>query len=265
MSEVDLLIIANIVVPILCGVIYFLLAKHIAYIAPLRKIVTGDKTYKWAYWGFIFFGLYLLSRPLQILLGPHPMPLVVNNIREFFMLGLFTPAVFLGLASFSLGYKKISDNLVRTIFGVCLFLAVIFIVVNIFAIGGSREIFRIGNYPVYDGVWFHPSNPRLDLMPILFIIRLINPVFFMLVIGVIAMWSSITYPKETVYTNMGKKLFFQSLAVWSYGFSMLSTGFMVLFWKIPNQWWMYYIGALAAGIFESISLSLPLHKDPEVH
>ncbi|MFH1239467.1 MAG: hypothetical protein V1653_05060 [bacterium] len=265
MSEADLLILANIVVPILCGIIYFLLAKHIAYIAPLRKIVTGDKTYKWAYWGFIFFGVFLMTRPLQILLGPHPMPLIINNIREFFMLGLFTPAVFLGLASFSLGYKKIDKRLVKTVFSLCFFLAVTFMVVNIFAIGGSMEIFKMGNYLVYDGKWFHPSNPRLDLMPVLFIIRLIDPVFFMLIIGIVAMWSSLTYPKETVYTNMRKKLFFQALAVWSYGFSMLFTGVMVILWKIPNQWWMYYLGALMAGVFESISLSFPLHKDPTVH
>jgi len=38
----------------------------------MRTLVTGEKTYKGAAWGFAFFGVYLVTRPLQILLGPAP-------------------------------------------------------------------------------------------------------------------------------------------------------------------------------------------------
>ena len=259
--NITLLIIANVVVPFICGIVYFLLAKYIKYIAPMRKLITGDITYKGAYWGFIFFGIYLMTRPLQILLGPHPMPLIINNIREFFMIGLFAPAVFIGLSSFALGYKKINKKFVIVVLGIGILLAIAFSIVNIFAIGGSMEIFSVKGYPVYDGRWFHPSNAHRNLMPVLFIIRLISPVFFMVSVGVIAFWKSVTYPEDTVYTNMRKKLFFQAVAVWTYGFSMLFCGFMFIFWKIPNQWWIYYVGALAAGVFEAVSLRFPLHKE----
>ncbi len=261
MSENSLLIMANIVVPVICGIVYFLLAKYIAYVAPMRKIVTGDITYKGAYWGFIFFGAFLMTRPLQILLGPHPMPLIINDIREFFMIGLFAPAVVVGLASFSIGHEKISKKFVVIVVSIGLILAITFVIVNIFAIGGAMEIFSIKGYPVYDGRWFHPSNHHLNLMPILFIIRLISPVLFMIIIGAVAFWKSLTYPKETVYTNMRRKLFLQALAVWSYGFSMLFCGFMFILWRLPNQWWIYYLGALTAGVLEAISLSLPLHRE----
>lgn len=259
--NVTLLIIANVIVPFICGIVYFLLAKYIKYLAPMRRLITGDITYKGAYWGFIFFGIYLMTRPLQILLGPHPMPLIINNIREFFMIGLFAPAVFIGLSSFALGYRKINKKFVIVVLGIGILLAIAFDIVNIYAIGGSMEIFSIKGYPVYDGRWFHPSNPHLNLMPFLFVIRLISPVFFMVSVGAIALFRAATYPEETVYTNMRKKLFFQGVAVWTYGFSMLFCGSMFIFWKIPNQWWIYYVGALAAGIFEAVSLRFPLHKE----
>ncbi|MCB4757718.1 MAG: hypothetical protein LHV69_11940 [Elusimicrobia bacterium] len=83
----------NIVIPLLSGMVYFALARYVRHIGPVRTLVTGKLTYDSAYYGFIFFGVYLATRPLQILLGPHPMPLIINIIREFFMIGLFGPAV----------------------------------------------------------------------------------------------------------------------------------------------------------------------------
>lgn len=262
--NVILLFIANILVPILAGIIYFFMAKYIKYIAPLRQLVTGRITYQGAFWGFIFFGFFLMTRPLQILLGPHPMPLIINNIREFFMIGLFAPTVFIGLMSLSLGYEKITKRFIISIFVICLFLAVTFTLVNIFAIGGSIKIFKIGCYDIYDGKWFHKSNPNMKLMSVLFIIRLLDPVMIMVIAGTVTLWRSITFSKESIYDNMPKKLLFQAFAVFSFGFSMLFCGFMVIFWNIPNQWWIYYVGALMAGIFEIISLKIPLKRKVKI-
>jgi hypothetical protein len=254
----------NLIMPVIAGVTYFLLAKYIAYIAPLRKLVTGDITYKGAYWGFIFFGIFLLTRPLQISLGPHPAPLIVNNIREFVMIGLFTPAVFVGMTSFALGFEKIKKRTVVFVFALGIALAIYFAVVNFRAIGGSLEIFRIGGYSFYDGKWFHPTNQDSRLMPILFFIRVIDPVCVMILLGIFCFWRSIVFPRNSVYDNMPKKLVFQGLAVVSFGLSMLFTGFMAIIWKIPNQWWIYYLGAILAGIFEAIALSFPLHKEQKI-
>lgn len=258
------LVLENLIMPVIAGLTYFFLAKYIAYIAPLRKLVTGDITYKGAYWGFIFFGIFLMTRPLQICLGPHPAPLIVNNIREFIMIGLFAPAVFIAMTSFALGFEKIKKSTTWLAFGIGILLAIAFVFVNIKAIGGSMEIFRIGGYAFFDGKWFHPSNPDARLMPVLFMIRVTDPVLAMIILGVFCFWRSIVFPKDSVYDNMPKKLVFQGLAVLSFGLSMLFTGFMVVIWKIPNQWWIYYLGAILAGIFEAIALSFPLHKEQKI-
>jgi two-component system response regulator YesN len=260
----NILFIGNIVMPVLAGMVYFFMAGYIKYIAPMRLLVTGRITYQGAFWGFIFFGIFLMTRPFQILIGPHPVPLIINNIREFFMIGLFSPAVFIGLLSFSLGHEKITKRFIVSVFVLCFGLAGIFAIVNVFAIGGSKEIFKVGKYVAYDGIWFHKSNPNKSLMPVLFVIRFLNPVMMMIIAGSISLWRSITFPKKSIYDNMPKKLLFQSFAVFSFGFSMLFCGFMFIFWNIPNQWWIYYAGALMAGFFEIISLNISLKKEVKI-
>src|SRR5262245_10093386 len=98
---------ASSALPFCRAVAVFELARYSSHIAPMRILVTGEKTYKGAAWGFAFFGAYLVTRPLQILLGPHPMPLVINTVREFCMMALFAPAVFVAMMSLCFGSNHI--------------------------------------------------------------------------------------------------------------------------------------------------------------
>lgn len=261
------LILANLALPICAGITFFALARYSAHIAPMRTLVTGEMTYKGAAWGFAFFGAYLITRPLQILLGPHPMPLVINSIREFCMMGLFAPAVFVAMMSLCFGSDRIPKRFVVGIFGLGVMLGLAFVVLNTHAIGGSEEIFRLGNYPAYDGVWFKNQDPRAkELMAVMFVVRFLDPLFLLLLAGVIVYRHARHYPaaKRAVYDNMPKKLYVLAAAVFAFPVSMFMTGVLVLFFQIPNQWWIYYLGALVAGFLEAISLSLPLRRDVQV-
>jgi hypothetical protein len=74
-------------------------------------LIAGELTYKGAYLGFFFLGIYLASRPIQILF-PHPWPLIVNNLREFCMIAIFGPAMFLAVFSLVFGHDNIPSRLV---------------------------------------------------------------------------------------------------------------------------------------------------------
>ncbi|MFN0118015.1 MAG: hypothetical protein ACKVQC_06990 [Elusimicrobiota bacterium] len=251
----------NVVIPILSGMVYFALARYVKHIGPMRTLVTGKLTYDGAYWGFLILGAYLATRPLQILLGPHPMPLIINNIREFVMMGFFSPAVTVAMMSLVLGSNNIPKILVRVLFGFGLVAASIFVVVNTKAIGGSEMIFMLGDLSAYDGIWFKAGSTS-PLMPILFIIRLINPVLLVFSAGFLVLWHAFNYPteKKMLYDNMPKKLYLMGFACVAFSLSMLSVGLLYLFADIPNQWWIYYVGALTAGLLETVSLSLPLRR-----
>ena len=253
----------NVIVPLISGLIFFALARYVTYIAPIRQFAAGKETYKRAYIGFILFGFYLATRPVQVLLGPHPMPLIVNNIREFFMIGIFSPSIFLAIYGLAYGAENIKKWMYYFFYGLCGSLAIIFCITNVFAIGGSEEIFRIGNYIAYDGMWFKNLTPlREKLMSILFACRLISPVIIFASAATIAFGRAFVYPPERkkIYSNMPKKLILAGIATYCFSFSMLAVGLVYLYGNIPNQWWGYYIGALLAGFFESWSISLPMSK-----
>jgi hypothetical protein len=257
----------NVGVPVLAGIVYFMLARYVRHIGPMRTLVTGKLTYTGAYWGFLILGAYLATRPFQILLGPHPAPLIVNCVREFVMMGLFGPAVTVAMLSLVIGSANVPKILVRFLFGLGLLLAAIFVMINRKAIGGSEVIFMIGNHPAYDGVWFRggPDGPS-HLMPLLFLIRLIDPVMLVFGAGVLVLWHGYNYPieKKMLYDNMPKKLYYMGAACLAFSISMLSVGLLYLFAKIPNQWWIYYVGALTAGLLETKSLSLPLRRAVQI-
>ena len=260
------LILANVALPLCAGVTFFALARYVMHIAPMRQLVTGEMTYKGAMWGFAFFGAYLMSRPLQILLGPHPIPLVINEVREFCMMALFGPAVFVAMMSLCFGSDRIPRKLVLGIFSLGMLLGLVFVVLNAHAMGKAEVIFRIGSYPAYDGLWFkNPDAHGKALMAILFVIRLIDPVGLLMLAGVIVFRHARYYPaaKRSVYDNMPKKLYLLSAAVFAFPVSMLITGVLV-FLGHPNQWWIYYLGALLAGFLEAASLRLSVKKDVQV-
>lgn len=260
-------IFVNIAVPVLAGMVYFVLARYVRHIGPLRTLVTGKLTYDGAYWGFLMLGAYLATRPLQILCGPHPMPLIINCLREFVMMGFFSPAVTVAMMSLVLGSSNVPKVLVRGLFGFGLFIGFLFVIFNIKAIGGSEEIFMVGNWAAYDGVWFdNAQGGSSALMPLLFILRLINPVMLIFAAGTLVLWHAFNYPieKKMLYDNMPRKLYYMGFACYAFSLSMLSVGFLYLFARIPNQWWIYYVGALGAGLLETVSLSLPLRKAVQI-
>jgi hypothetical protein len=228
--------------------------------------VTGKLTYDGAYWGFLVLGAYLATRPLQILLGPHPAPLIVNNIREFIMIGFFGPAVTVAMLSLVLGSANVPKIFVRTLFGIGIVLGGLFVWVNIRAIGGSEIIFHIGDWPAYDGVWFKGEGAPSHLMPILFLLRLIDPVSLVFGAGILVLWHGYNYPveKRMLYDNMPRKLYYMGAACIAFSLSMLSVGLIYIFAHIANQWWIYYVGGLAAGLLETISLSLPLRRAVQI-
>jgi len=256
----------NIVIPLLAGMVYLAMARYVKRIRPMRTLIAGETTYRGAYWGFLIFGIYLASRPLQIL-QPHPWPLIVNNIREFLMIGIFGPAVFVAMMSLVFGADRMKKKLVMGIFGGCIFLAIVFVITNVFAIGGSEEIYQVGSFHAYDGLWFKNSKTEASgFIQTLFIIRLLDPVILVFVAGTTVLWRAVSYPPEmrSLYNNMPKKLYLLGIACYAFSLSMLSVGLLFIIADIPNQWWIYYIGALAAGVLETISISMPMRKDVQV-
>jgi len=103
-------------------------------------------------------------------------------------------------------------------------------------------------------------------MRMLFVVRLIDPVILNIPCGIIVLWHAFHYPleKKKVYNNIPLKLVLLAFADFSFSLSMLCVGLIFILGHVPNQWWIYYLGALLSGILEAISLSLPVRRRVQV-
>jgi len=257
----------HMVLPALAGVTFFALAKFVKQITPLRSLVSSEQAYKYAFWGFLTFGFYLILRPVQVLAGPHPWPLIFSCVREFLLIGIFGPTCFISILTLCLGPEKVNRVWISTTFLLGLILGVVFCVGSIKAIGGSEEIVKFGMLTAYDGLWFKSGHGNSEQwMKILFYIRLFNPGLLLLLAATVVLIHALFYPKgkKQIYDNMPKKLFILSAAVYVYAISLTGGSFIYGLKRVPDQWGLYHIGTLLAGLLETISLSMPVRKDVQV-
>ncbi|MDR0676231.1 MAG: hypothetical protein LBF97_04225 [Elusimicrobiota bacterium] len=253
-------IIGNIFIPILVAFIYFIMSFYIKKIQPLRVLIIGEKTYSYAFWIFFSFGLFLIGRPIQILCGNHPAPLIISNIREFIMIAFLAPCVLLTILNqFFFDQEHHFTNSKRFIFSIfafCILLGIFFIYVNITSIAGSREVFKynILNLEIigFDGNWFFGGHKNFKY---LFIIRLISPIFIMLISGILIFYKAFTYPANSIYQNLPKKFFLLGFSILIFIIFLLATGLLAYFNKSQTQW--YYLGGLLSGILGFISVYIP--------
>lgn len=254
-------IMTNLILPVTAGIISLVIARYIRWLIPMRVLIAGRVTYDALFWGLVLFAIYMLSRPLQVLVGPYPGPLIVCNLREYLFSAIFVPTLFIGALSLSFGYENITKKVIILIYGMGFFVSTVFSLVNLFSMAGEQVLFHIGSWTAYDGNWYAKLftwSPTL--IYVLIGTRFVSPVGFMLAGGIISAYKCLTYPPTTVYNNMPRKLFFISLACFTFAIGLLFAGFLAETLSLTGYWWMFYLGLFLGGLCELISLRLPLRK-----
>jgi hypothetical protein len=260
-------IFVHIVIPGLAGITFFALAKFVKHITPLRALVSSEQTYRAAFWGFLIFGIYCGLRPVQLLAGPHPWPLIISSVREFLLIAIFGPVCFIALLTLCYGPEKIRRFWIMILLLLGIGMSAVFCYANAKAIGGSKEIVKLGMLTAYDGLWFESGIHQVEKwMRLLFMIRMIDPGFLLLIAATIVLIHAKNYPdyKKSLYDNMPKKLYILSASVYVYALSLIAGSFFYGIERIPDEWGLYHLGALVAGILETISISMPVRSDVQV-
>src|SRR6056297_3404908 len=132
----------NILSPLIASLfffIYFLFFLFPSFSQPI--------SYRYFLIFLISFSLFLIGRPLQVLLGPHPVPLIINNVRSFLFCAVVIPSVLISgsVTEKSYLYKKRRLLLVS---GAAL--GTVYTVFNTLGTVGSKVIFRLGDVVAYD-------------------------------------------------------------------------------------------------------------------
>ena len=90
-------VLLNILVPLITGIIYFGMAWEVSKVGKIRKIMFGEIGYKKMFVTFILLGIYFITRPLQNVIGPHPWPMLINSARQFFIMAIIAPSIFVSI------------------------------------------------------------------------------------------------------------------------------------------------------------------------
>lgn len=235
-------IFGNILVPSLSGIILFIFFLYFVFIEEAKSVSTRYFTIF-----LISFCLFLLSRPLQISLGPHPVPLIINNIRSFVFSAVTIPMII--LADFSRPEKsKIIKSSPLILWGVIL--GIIYCVFNTLTTSGSQVIFELGNFQVYDS-----KTP------------LLTPPFYgrEVTIGVYLILATILFIDsiqkiKRAGMNRGKEGVNQN-KVYLYSAGKLIFALTFFFGSLLQQWWTYYMGSLVSVAFLGSGVVLDIREN----
>jgi two-component system response regulator YesN len=218
---ITLLVFSNILVPIVTGIFFFIYFLYFV-------IVNHSKAASFRYFliFLISFSLFLVSRPLQLLLGQHPVQLIIVNIRMIIFCGFSITSITIASNLFS---NKKSLNSRWIIYGIGFLFGTIYVVFNSLGTIGSVQIFTWSGMIAHDALTpallppYYGREVTIGLQ--------VTIGFLLCIVSIVNIFSRT--PKEQLSLNLKNKIVLFNIGVLIFGFSFIVGSF-------TKQWWIYY-------------------------
>lgn len=234
----------NILIPALSGLFLFIYFLYFVFIEETKSVSTQYFTIF-----LISFSLFLFGRPLQILAGPHPLPLIINNIRSLIFSSVTVPLVM--LADFSRPQQEQKSRFRRLIL-LGTILGILYCIFNSLTSTGSEVIFRIGSISAFDSVTpsltapFYGREITNGVYLILATFLILDSLGKIRKAGSYGEEESVHYKKINLYN--GGKLFF---------------ALTFFLGTLLHEWWIYYAGSLVSVTFLGSGVGLDIRENRE--
>jgi hypothetical protein len=256
-------VLISLFIPIIAGLVYFYMAYQVHVVSQYRKLIFGELAYKKVFWAFLMFGVYFISRPLQML-NPYPWPMIINSIRQFFLMAIISPAILIGIFHWVPDEKGTPRSTVFAAYFVGLCTATIFILVNSIAIHSSKVIGSFAGLTLYDGAWFISGNKDIRLVVIHLLSQLISPVGFLFLAASYVRHKRHTHPLISVYTLLKLKWKYIEMGLVVFVIALLAAGLAAFLGSYYTYIWViYFVAAIVAGLIETKGVTMPLVETPK--
>jgi hypothetical protein len=254
----------NLIVPVIAGIVFFMMAAEIKRVSTIRKLMFGEIGYNKVFTAFLLFGIYFITRPLQNLAGPHPLPLIINCARQFFLMAVISPAILVGILHWVPSDKGTPKSVTFASYAVGVLMALMFILVNITAIDGSKILATYFGVNIYDATWFSTGPLKAQLVLMHLISQLISPVGYFLLAAAYVRHRRYNYPLSNIYNQMQKKWKMLEIGLLIFAGSLLVAGLAAFFGQYYTYLWViYFSGAIIAGFIWLRSIEIPPRTNPE--
>lgn len=249
--------ILNMFLPILTACVYFFMAYQIYEFSKFRMLIVGEMAYKKIVIAFIMFGVYFISRPLQMF-WPHPWPMIINSARQCFLMAVIAPSILVAIFHWVPDEKGTPGSADFASYGVGVCAALIFVLANNLAITGSKIVVTIGSYNIYDAVWFPDGQRNTEIVLIHLISQLISPVGFFMLAAAYVRHRRYHSKYSEVYVNLPRKWKYLEISLIIFVVSFCFTGIAALFGRYYTYLWViYFTAAIVAGIIELQGVKIP--------
>ena len=142
---------ANLIAPLISGLFFFMYFVYFSIANPSKAA-----SYRYFVVFLVSLSVFTLGRPLQLLLGPHPVPLIIVNIRMFILCSVICPVFILASDLFN---KQKRKRLETAIICVCALLGVTYVVFNTLGTKASEVLFQISGMTAQDNLTPSLSPP----------------------------------------------------------------------------------------------------------
>ena len=242
MDSYFLNIFGNILAPIISGLFLFIFFLYFRFIENSQT--TAVRYFRIF---LITFSVFLLSRPVQILIGPHPVPLVINDIRIVLYDALTVPMVI--IADFNRDFKTEKKN-ARIIIAIGALMGILYTVFNHLTTIGSKIIFTIGETNVYD-------NHTPSLTPPYFGREV--TIAISVAIGLMLLIDSIRKLVRGVSQKLKSGERNRKILVYNIGKLIFAVFYIV--GLVTKQWWIYYICSIPSVCFLGMGVLIEIREN----
>lgn len=255
-------VIVTIFLPALAGLMYFFMALEVKRTSKFRAIMFGEIGFKKLEFAFILFGIYFITRPLQNLAGPYPMPVIINSARQFFLMGIIAPTILTAIFHWVPTPGGAPRSSKFAAFGIAFLMATIFVLTNTMIVTSSTVIYS-GFIDINDAVWLANREGHIQLMLIHLICQLVSPVGFFILSVAYIKHRRHNYQLANVYNLMPTKWKYLETSLWILAISFISAGIAVVLGRYYTYiWTIYFAGAIVSGLFGLRSIKLPPRQSP---
>ncbi|HWP69215.1 MAG TPA: hypothetical protein VN437_07930, partial [Rectinemataceae bacterium] len=134
--------VSNILAPLVAGLFFLLYFIYFIIANPSRS-----SSYRYFVVFLISMSAFTLGRPLQLMLGPHPTPLIIVNIRVFILCSVIAPVIILASDLFTQQRRKTFQ---AAIVSFCVLLGLTYVVFNTLGTSSSKFLFGFAGLIAWD-------------------------------------------------------------------------------------------------------------------
>ncbi len=235
------LLFSNLILPLISSMFFLFFFVYFVFAHPSKAL-----SYRLFVVFLIAFSLFLIGRPLQLLLGAHPLPLLVVNIRVFILCSVLTPVIILMAWTY---HKRLSRREGFLVFLACLPLGLTYDVFNTLGTKASYVLFEAAGFVAHENLT--PS---------------IQPPFYgrevtigvQVITGLILFLFSLIRLRQLRGERGPKSILGDKVFLINAGIIVFATSFIL--GSLTKQWWVYYVASVLSALLVGSSVLIDIKE-----